>query len=157
MSVGERIMELRKTAKLSQGQLAKDVGVSRQAVSKWENDQAYPDTGKLILLAEVLNTHVEYLATGRPMPEATPSPPQIVEVPVERIVEKPVERVVEKIVEKPVERIVEKVVEKPVRVPVEKTVVRKVVRYKYLRNPLEFAAIGLISFVVGLLIGAIVI
>ena len=65
MSVGERICELRATQNLSQGQLAEAMGVTRQAVSKWENDLSSPDTLKLIQLAEVLDTDVEYLATGR--------------------------------------------------------------------------------------------
>lgn len=73
MSVGERIADLRKEQNLSQGNLADALGISRQAVSKWENDQAYPDALKLIQLAEVLNTEVEYLATGRkPMYEEAP-------------------------------------------------------------------------------------
>ena len=65
MSIGERITSLRRDAELSQGQLAAILEVSRQAVSKWENDQTSPDTLKLIRLADVLKTDVEYLATGR--------------------------------------------------------------------------------------------
>ena len=59
MSVGERISELRKAKNLSQGQLADAVGISRQAVSKWENDLSSPDTIHLIQLAETLDTEVE--------------------------------------------------------------------------------------------------
>lgn len=65
MSIGERIANLRKEQNLSQGQLADALDISRQAVSKWENGQAYPDTLKLIQLADLLNSDVEYLATGR--------------------------------------------------------------------------------------------
>ena len=65
MSIGERITSLRKQQNLSQGKLASILEVSRQAVSKWENDLAAPDTLKLIQLADVLKTDVEYLATGR--------------------------------------------------------------------------------------------
>ena len=129
MSLGERITELRKEQNISQGQLAKALEVSRQAVSKWENDQSSPDTLKLIRLAEVLNTEVEYLATGqKPVYE---SPPIVVNV-----------------VEK-VDKVVEKVV------PLETPVIRKVVRYRYRRNPYEYAAIGIGAFVLGLLIGLI--
>lgn len=129
MSIGERITELRKSASLSQGDLAKQMGVSRQAVSKWENDLASPDTLKLIQLADVLNTEVEYLATGRkPVYESTP------------IIVNPV-RTEEKIVE------VKQIVEKPV--------IKKVYRTKYLRNPVEMIGIGAISFFVGLIIGLI--
>ncbi len=48
MSVGERIAELRNERNISQGKLAQDLGVSRQAVSKWENDLSSPDTLHLI-------------------------------------------------------------------------------------------------------------
>ena len=145
MSVGERISSLRKERNMSQIQLASAMDVSRQAVSKWENDQTAPDTIRLIQLADVLDTDVEYLATGNHTTLKTP--PQIVPVyrnvdrivEVEKVIEKPV--VIEKTVE--VEKIVESVVEKPV--------VRKVIRTKYIRNPLEMMIIGLISFVIGFL------
>lgn len=137
MAIGERITTLRKERNLSQIQLAKMLDVTRQAVSKWENDQTAPDTIKLIQLADVLDTDVEYLATGnhstiKAQPEC---------ITVEKIVEKPV--VVEKVVE--VERIVETVVEKPV--------VRKVFRNRYVRNPLEYILIGAVCFILGFLVG----
>ena len=145
MSIGERIMALRKERSISQVELSKRLAVSRQAVSKWENDQSAPDTLKLIQLAEVLDTDVEYLATG--VHTTRTSPPQvitrekIVEMPVETVVEKPV--YIEKKVE--VEKIVERIVEKPV--------VRKVYRTRYLRSPLEFALVGISGVIIGLLIG----
>lgn len=73
MSVGSRISELRKEHHISQGQLAQLLEVSRQAVSKWENDQTSPDTLNLIKLADVLETEVEYLATGH-KPVYQPAP-----------------------------------------------------------------------------------
>ena len=51
MSIGERILELRKNQNISQGQLADALSITRQAVSKWENDQAVPDALKMIQLA----------------------------------------------------------------------------------------------------------
>ena len=138
MSIGERISELRKKQKISQVQLAKALGVSRQAVSKWENDQTSPDTINLIRLADVLGTDTEYLATGV---HSTVSPPPAPVTVIEKVIEKPVE--VEKIVEVP--RFVERVIEKPV--------VRKVHRTKYVRNPVEYALIGLVCFVIGVLVG----
>lgn len=143
MSLGERISELRKTQKLSQGQLAQGLGVSRQAVSKWENDLATPDGLRLIQLAQTLDTDVEYLTTGRP--SYGRRPPVVLETvkTVEKVVEKPVVRVVEKVVE----------VEKPVVEYVEKPVIQKVVRVKYLRNWQELYIIGIGCFVLGLLIG----
>ena len=144
MSIGERILTTRKDKSISQGQLAQALNVSRQAVSKWENDLTAPDTINLIRLADILDTDVEYLATGN---HATQKAPQVVTVVqqvdniVEKVVEKPV--FVEKTVE--VERLIETVVEKPV--------IRKVIRTKYLRNPYEFLLLGLICFVLGILLG----
>ena len=147
MSVGERICELRATQNLSQGQLAEAMGVTRQAVSKWENDLSSPDTLKLIQLAEVLDTDVEYLATGR---NTVRRRPPVVLTKTE---------VVEKIVEKPVEKIVEKVVEKPVEVPVikyvEKPVVKKVYRTIHVRHYFEYIILAILAFLTGFLIGRI--
>ena len=154
MSLGERILELRKAADISQGQLAEDMGVSRQAVSKWENDMSSPDTSKMIRLAEVLNTEVEYLVSGRKPVYSHPTVINYVQNPVktvEKIIEKPIER----IVKVPVETVVERIVEKPVEVPVEKIVVKKVVRYRYIRNPLEYLIIGLSCLLIGLCIGLV--
>lgn len=129
MSIGERITDLRKQRNMSQGELAKVMDVSRQAVSKWENDLASPDTIRLIRLADVLDTDVEYLATGR-VP-ADVQPPIVVSMV----------KTEEKIVE------VEKVVEKPV--------IKKVTRIKYMRNPVEFAAVGALCFLAGWILGRI--
>ena len=64
MNIGERITALRKEKNISQTELASRLGVSRQAVSKWEQGSSSPDTNKLIQLAEVFDTEVEFLATG---------------------------------------------------------------------------------------------
>lgn len=125
MSIGERITQLRKEQNISQGQLADSLEVSRQAVSKWENDQSSPDTLKLIRLAEVLNTEVEYLATGRK--------PVYEEAPIVLHMVKKVDKVVEKVVEKPV--------------------IKRVVRVKYRRNPVEYFAIGIVGFLLGIALG----
>lgn len=127
MSIGERIAGLRKERNISQAQLARMMDVSRQAVSKWENDQTAPDTVKLIQLADALDTEVSYLATGN-MP-VYQSPPIVVNM-------------VEKIDQV---KVVEKVIEKPV--------VHRVERLKYLRNPVEYGIIGGICFIVGLVLG----
>lgn len=129
MSIGERITELRTQKKLSQGELASALSVSRQAISKWENDQSSPDTIHLIQLADLLDTEVAYLATGvKPVYEEAPIVVNLV---------KKEDRVVE----------VEKVVEKPV--------IRRIVRVKYRRNPLEYLVLGIVCFVLGLLLGAL--
>jgi len=145
MSIGERITELRKDADISQGQLASLLNVSRQAVSKWENDQSSPDTIRLIQLADALNTQVEYLATGK-TPEAKVET-VYVNVPEihEKIVEKPVEKPVIQYVEKPVIKTIEHTVEKPV--------IKRVTRVRYLRNPVEYLIFGTICFALGILAG----
>lgn len=151
MSIGERIATLRTQRKISQTQLAEAMEVSRQAVSKWENDLSTPDPAKMIRLADVLDTDLEYLTTGRIV---VPSrPPVVLETvkTVEKVVEKPVIQVVEKIVE----RKVEVPVEVPVVKYVDRPVVKKLVRTRYLRNPLEFAAVGILCFLLGLIVGII--
>lgn len=152
MSIGERITELRKLQNISQGQLAQTIGVSRQAVSKWENDQAAPDTIKLIQLADVLDTDVEYLATGRKTYGRRP--PVVIKTveTVEKVVEKPVVKFVEKVVEKPVVQYIEQ----PVVQYVEKPTIKRIERIKYTKNPVEFAIVGAICFVFGLLFGIII-
>lgn len=147
MSLGERITELRTASGLSQNQLAKIMEVSRQAVSKWETGQSVPDSIKMIHLAEVLDTDVEYLTTGRRTYGRRP--PVVINTveTIEKVVEKPVVQVVE--------TVVEKIVEKPVVEYVEKPVIKKVYRNRYVRNPAEFAVCGGICFLIGLLIGTL--
>ncbi len=65
MSIGNRISELRKKYNYSQEYVAEQLDVSRQAVSKWEQDQTAPDTNNLIALAKLFGVSVEYLATGK--------------------------------------------------------------------------------------------
>ncbi len=151
MSLGERILQLRTAKNMSQNQLAKTMDVSRQAVSKWESGQSTPDPAKLIRLAEILDTDLEYLTTGRVV---VPSrPPVVLEtvktVEVEKVIEKPVIQVVEKVLE----RKVEVPVEIPVVEYVDRPVVKRVVRTRYIRNPMEYAVIGMGCFLIGLLIG----
>ena len=73
MSIGQRISELRKSSSLSQEYVAEKLGVSRQAVSKWETDSSAPDMYNLIALAELFGVSVEYLATGK-APSSPPTP-----------------------------------------------------------------------------------
>ena len=145
MSLGDRIAELRTIAGMSQLELSRQMEVSRQAVSKWESDLSSPDASNLIRLAEVLDTDIEYLTTGRRTYGRRP--PVVIKTTetVEKVVEKPVIQVVEKVVEK--------IIEKPVVQTVEKPVIKKVYRTKYVRNPLEIAVIGGICFVIGVIVG----
>mgnify|MGYP001852682772 CR=1 FL=1 len=52
MKLSERIQHLRKSRGMSQEELAEKIGVSRQAVSKWESEQSMPDLEKVILLSD---------------------------------------------------------------------------------------------------------
>jgi len=60
-TLGNRIMENRKRLKLTQDQLAEKLGVTAQAVSKWENDQSCPDITMLPKLAEIFDTTTDAL------------------------------------------------------------------------------------------------
>ncbi len=72
MTIGNRITSLRKAQQLSQEEMAEKIGVSRQAVSKWETDACAPDAYNLIALAKALNTSVEYIVTGKTSEEPKP-------------------------------------------------------------------------------------
>ncbi len=61
MTMGERIQLLRKAAGLSQEQLAESVGVSRQAVSKWETDQSSPDINNILALSRAFSVSTDEL------------------------------------------------------------------------------------------------
>ena len=64
MNLAQRIQTLRKQKGLSQENLAHELGVSRQAVSKWESEQAYPDLDKIILLSDYFKVSTDYLLKG---------------------------------------------------------------------------------------------
>lgn len=64
MNLAERIQTLRKAKGVSQEELANRIGVSRQAVSKWESEQSLPDIEKIILLSEYFNVTTDYLLKG---------------------------------------------------------------------------------------------
>lgn len=61
MNIGKNIYELRKAKKLTQGQLAEKLGVSEQAVSKWENNICAPDVGMFPLLAKLFGVSIDRL------------------------------------------------------------------------------------------------
>ena len=61
MALGERIKKCRQNAKMSQEKVAELVGVSRQAVTKWEANQSTPNTENLFKLAEIFGTTVDML------------------------------------------------------------------------------------------------
>lgn len=61
MSTGEKIATLRKRKNLTQEQLAEMLGVSRQSVSRWEMDLAFPETEKLIRLSKLFSCSIDFL------------------------------------------------------------------------------------------------
>ena len=61
MTFGEKLFKLRKEKGLSQEQLAEQMNTPRQAVSKWENDQGFPETEKLMMLGNIFSVSIDYL------------------------------------------------------------------------------------------------
>ncbi len=61
MSIGEKLAALRKKHNYTQEKLAAIIGVSRQAISKWESDGAFPETDKLIQLSNLYGCSLDYL------------------------------------------------------------------------------------------------
>lgn len=64
MNIAERIQNLRKTKGISQEQLADVVGVSRQAVSKWESEQTIPDLNKVVIMSDYFGVTTDYILKG---------------------------------------------------------------------------------------------
>lgn len=70
MNIADRIQNLRKSKGISQEELADKIGVSRQAVSKWESEQSLPDIEKICLLSDYFDVTTDYLLKGvEPLPE----------------------------------------------------------------------------------------
>mgnify|MGYP002423549607 CR=1 FL=1 len=61
MTTGEKIANLRKGNNITQEQLAELLGVTRQSVSRWEMDLAFPETEKLIRLSKLFSCSIDYL------------------------------------------------------------------------------------------------
>ncbi len=68
--IANRLLEYRRTSGYSQEELAAKIGVSRQAVSKWERAEASPDTDNLISLAELYGVTIDELINGNGSPAA---------------------------------------------------------------------------------------
>ena len=64
MKISDRIQSLRKSKGMSQKEFADAVGVSRQAVSKWESEQATPDIDKVIIMSDLFGVTTDYLLKG---------------------------------------------------------------------------------------------
>ena len=61
MTLGEKLTKKRKEFNYTQEQLASLLGVSRQSISKWESDLAYPETDKLVRMSEMYQCSLDYL------------------------------------------------------------------------------------------------
>lgn len=64
MTFGERLYELRRNKNISQEGLAELLDVSRQSISKWENDKAYPEMTRLLFMSEYFDVSLDYLMRG---------------------------------------------------------------------------------------------
>ena len=78
MSLGTNISRLRAEKRLSQGDLAEVLEVSRQSVSKWETDSSVPDLDKLIKLSQLFGVTLDELVTGAEPQLKVETPPVMV-------------------------------------------------------------------------------
>lgn len=76
MSMGARLAQARRGQNLTQEQLAEKLGVTRQAVSRWESDTAYPETDKIVRMASLFGVSCDYLlgVGGEGRGDKPPSP-----------------------------------------------------------------------------------
>lgn len=65
MTFGEKLKNARKQKNITQEEFAELLGVSRQAVSKWESDSGFPETEKLSAISEILDVSVDYLLSDK--------------------------------------------------------------------------------------------
>ena len=77
MELYERLTALRKTAGLSQEELAEILGISRQAVSKWETGASSPDSHNIVRLGELYGVSTDYILLGWELPQETQSAEQM--------------------------------------------------------------------------------
>jgi len=74
LTFGNKLAEARKKQNITQEQLAEKLGVTRQAVSRWESDTSFPETDKIVRMAELLGVSCDYLLkngldeSGQPVP-----------------------------------------------------------------------------------------
>ena len=65
MKFGDKLIELRKKSGYSQEELAEKLGVSRQSVSKWESNNTYPETDKIIQIANIFDCSMDDLINDK--------------------------------------------------------------------------------------------
>ena len=80
MTLGEKLFELRKKNGFSQEELAEKIGVSRQAVSRWESGETMPDSPNLLTISNLFGVSADYLLRDEieneiaPQKEENPKP-----------------------------------------------------------------------------------
>ncbi|MCM1577266.1 MAG: helix-turn-helix domain-containing protein [Ruminococcus sp.] len=75
MNFSDKLKEIRKNKGLSQEQLAEKIGVSRQAVTKWETGKGLPDIENMVIIAEIFKTTLDELVnSGGAVKRPTPTP-----------------------------------------------------------------------------------
>jgi transcriptional regulator with XRE-family HTH domain len=92
MTLGDKIVKLRTEHHLSQGDLAEQLGVSRQSISKWETGNSIPDLDKLLLLSEVFGVSLDALVKDQEPEEAIVLPQTAAQQSAEAIAAQSVER-----------------------------------------------------------------
>lgn len=70
MTFGQRLYELRKSKNISQEEFAELLDVSRQSISKWENDKAYPEMTRLLFMSDYFGVSLDYLMRGTEEPRS---------------------------------------------------------------------------------------
>lgn len=66
MTFGEKLFNLRKSKNFSQEELAEKLGVTRQAISRWENGETMPDSPNLIEICDLFDVSADYLLRDKP-------------------------------------------------------------------------------------------
>lgn len=61
MELSEKILQLRKAGGFSQEQLANQIGVSRQSISKWESGDSVPEIEKIVMISKIFNVTTDFL------------------------------------------------------------------------------------------------
>lgn len=61
MTLGQKISELRNKQKMSQGDLAEKLNVSRQSISKWETDASVPELDRFVMLSDLFHITIDEL------------------------------------------------------------------------------------------------
>ena len=95
MNLGENIFKLRSEKGMSQGDLSNILEVSRQSVSKWDNNSAVPELDKLLRMSDLFGVTLDELVKGikEPEPEPEPQPQPQVTTVVQQMLPMPCSRV----------------------------------------------------------------